>query len=335
MTPISNRSRLLRFPEGTLINYKYVLTSPASRESANRSKTDSKNSAGAKSDCVAPIGHGGSSVVFLAQQAILEQSASLRTVPRAIKFYMVSPALARKNDLDQVETANTQNVLNEIKNLTCLQHDNILKVIDTGVCEHNGMAVNYLVTEYIPGPTLRDVIACGHNQQRSKRRIRDGELVYRQIRRDPALIVRILDQLCAAIEYLHAQNTYHCDIAPKNIFIHRADGCRPILGDFTLGRQIDDWDCYDRILIGGAMRYAPPPVHRHFRHEIGPREFASYAVHWDMYGFAKSALELVDLAPSSSFLPWKNALIRYLDETMIEENGVTAARLHRRIAKLL
>jgi hypothetical protein len=47
-------------------------------------------------------------------------------------------------------------------------------------------------------------------------------------------------------------------IAPKNIFIHSGETCRPILGDFTLGRQIGDWGCYGNILIGGTMRYAHP-----------------------------------------------------------------------------
>jgi hypothetical protein len=54
-----------------------------------------------------------------------------------------------------------------------------------------------------------------------------------------------------------------------------------------------------------------------------------------MFGFAKSALELVDLVPSRVFLPWKNALVRYLGETLVEEDAVTASRLHKRIAKLL
>ena len=58
------------------------------------------------------------------------------------------------------------------------------------------------------------------------------------------------------------------------------------------------------------MRYAPPSHHQ-LRQTVhgaaGLRKFTAYAAHWDMYGFAKSALELVNLAPVNSepFCPGK------------------------------
>jgi serine/threonine protein kinase len=324
MMPIPNRSQLLRFPEGTLLNHKYLLVSPP-EAAAGRPK----------SHYVVPLGRGGSSIVFLARQVLFEQHAHVGAIPytvlRAIKFYQLSPALVKGHSLYEAERANTQNVVNEIKNLTCVDHDNILKVIDAGTCECGGLAVNYLVTDYVPGPTLRDVIAC----RRSRYRQPAGELVYRWLRADPTQIVRILNQVCAAVEYLHEQSLYHCDIAPKNIFLHLGAGCRPVLGDFTLGRQLADWnECVGRE-IGGAMSYAPNRVHCNFGCTDGPRDFAGYAAYWDLYGFAKSALELVSLAPAGLYLPWKNDLIRCLGEALHEENGTTAAALHQRIAKLL
>jgi serine/threonine protein kinase len=155
-------------------------------------------------------------------------------------------------------------------------------------------------------------------------------LAYRQIRRSPTLVVRILDQLCGAIEHLHDQGIYHCDIAPKNVFIQPAEGYRPILGDFALGWQPGRQGSANDVLLGGTMRYAPP-LHQQMRS-------ATYAAHLDMYGFAKSALELVHLAPGApagSSLPWKGDLTRYLREALVAGNGVTAAALHRRISRLL
>jgi serine/threonine protein kinase len=346
MHPMPIRSRLLRFPEGTLINHKYMLISPGKKESGSRSIASiaARNASGTESEpesgedppssYAVPLGWGGSSVVFLARHVIVEPGSGPRSVARAVKFYWLSPTLARRSDRRQLQAANTQNMRNEIKNLTRVPHANVLKVIDAGVWPRDDAAVNYLVTEYVPGPTLGEVIACGSTNQRRTRQAGRGQLVYRQIRQNPLLIVHILVQLCAALQHLHGQNIYHCDIAPKNIFIHHREGCRPILGDFALGRQLDIAGGYDCLPIGGAMRYAPP-AHYHFGREVSMREFASYAAYWDMYGFAKSALELVKLAPGSAALPWKSALVRYLREALIEDNGVTASRLRRRLDRLL
>ncbi len=351
MQPMPNRSRLLRFPEGTLISNKYILVSPdekssagsaksaeAALESAEEPPSSRRQHSDAPSRYVRPLGQGGSSVVFLARQVVFDAHSTPQSVACAVKFYLLSSTLARHCDPRQQQAADTQNLRNEIENLASVQHANILKLIDAGVCMRGGAAVNYLVTEYVPGPTLAEVIACGGANAGAGRRTPAGMLAYRQICRRPTLLVRILNQLCGAIEHLHEQSIYHCDIAPKNVFIHPAQGYRPILGDFALGWQPDRQGASSRIPLGGAMRYAPPtqqqlPRTAHSTRAL--RAFTAYAAHWDMYGFAKSALELVNLAPGNSFLPGKTALVHYLREALVEENGVTAAALHRRIARLL
>lgn len=358
MQPMPNRSRLLRFPEGTLINHKYVLVSPDNKtnpgsanaaaagvrgsdvglESAEEPPSSWPQRSNTPGGYVAPLGQGGSSVVFLARQVIFGAHSGPRSVARAIKFYLLSPTLARHCDPRQRQAANTQNLNNELANLGGVQHANILKVLDAGVCRRGSAAVNYLVTDYVPGPTLAEVIACSGANPGPGRRTPLGMQAYRAICRNPALLVRILDQLCGAIEHLHEQGIYHCDIAPKNVFIHPAEGYRPILGDFALGWQPGHQACSDHIPLGGAMRYAPPARQQLPRTAYGAqglRAFAAYAAHWDIYGFAKSALELVNRAPGAGLLPWKAALVHYLRNAMVKDNGVTAAALHRRIARLL
>jgi serine/threonine protein kinase len=340
----------VRFPEGTVINHRYLLVSPGNKNAGGSGVRAAASAKGAEvslesaeeppSSCpqrsyaagsyVAPLGHGGSSVVFLARQVVFGAHSRPQSVPRAVKFYLLSPTLARHCDPRRQQAANIRNLSNEIENLTSVHHANILKVIDTGFCVRGGQAVNYLVTEYVPGPTLAEVIACGATTGRGARQQSPaGALAYRQIRRSPTLVVRILDQLCGAIEHLHDQGIYHCDIAPKNVFIHPAEGYRPILGDFALGWQPARQRCANHVPLG-AMRYAPPLQQQ--------MQSAACAAHWDMYGFAKSALELVNLAPgppAGSSLPWKDTLTRYLREALVAENGVTAAALHRGISRLL
>jgi serine/threonine protein kinase len=291
---------------------------------------------------VEPLGQGGSSVVFLARQVVFAPDTGPRSVARAVKFYLLSPTLARRTDPRSMQAANTRSMQNEIEHLTSVQHANVLKVIDAGLCTRGSVAVNYLVTEYVPGPTLADVLDCGTATPATSLRKQRGEVVYRQIRRSPTLILQLLEQLCGAIEHLHGQNIYHCDIAPKNIFIHPPEEYtakyRPILGDFALGWQPGRREGTSSVALGGTMRYAPPSHHQLRRTADsagGLREFSAYAAYWDIYGFAKSALELVNLAPADGNSPWKHALIRYLREALVEENGVTAERLHRRLARML
>ena len=357
MLPMPNRSRLLRFPEGTVINHRYLLVSPNDHSSGGSGVRAAATAKGADVDLdsaeeppstcyrssypsasyVSPLGEGGSSVVFLARQVVCDPHRGPQTIARAVKFYLLSPTLARHCDPRQQQAANIQNLRNEIENLISIRHANILKGIDTGVCVRSGIPVDYLVTEYVPGPTLAEVIACGAACSGTQRQTTAGALAYRQVRRNPPVTVRILDQLCGAIEHLHDQGIYHCDIAPKNVFIH-PEGYRPILGDFALGWQPGREGYAERLPLGGAMRYAPPSYQQlppSLHGAQGRREFAAYAAHWDIYGFAKSALELVNLVPAGSSLPWKNALVRYLHEALVVENGVTAAALHRRISRLL
>ncbi len=363
MLPMLSRSRLLRFPEGTLLNNTYMLVSPGHQRSAG-SRTAGAPGPGAEAESaedppsswpqrtyppnryVEPLGRGGSSVVFLARQVVFAPDTGPRSVARAVKFYLLSPTLARRTDPRSMQAANTRSMQNEIEHLTSVHHANIVKVIDAGVCTRRGADVNYLVTEYVPGPTLADVLDCGTANRATSLLKQRGAAVYGQIRRSPTMILQILEQLCGAIEHLHGQNIYHCDIAPKNIFIHPPEeytaGYRPILGDFALGwqpgRQPDRRNGFSRIALGGAMRYAPPSHNQlgcKTGYAAGLREFSAYAAYWDIYGFAKSGLELVDLAPLDSAVPWKQALRRYLREALVEENGVTAARLHKRIARLL
>lgn len=358
MHPTPNRSRLLRFPEGTLINHKYLLVSPGDHDTG-ASRVDAGGSTRgaeigpdspeeppsscsqrrhARTGCVAPLGQGGSSVVFLARQVLFDAHSGPQCVTRAVKFYLLSPTLARHCEPRRLQTANAQSLHNEVETLTSVQHANILKVIDTGVCERGGTAINYLVTEYVPGPTLAEIIACGTGGRGARQPTCAGVLAYRQIRRDPTLVVRILGQLCGAIEHLHGQGIYHCDIAPKNVLVHPAAGYRPILGDFALGWRPDRPGCCERPPLSGALRYAPPARQQLPRSSPGAadrREFTAYAAYWDVYGFAKSALELACLVPADCGSPWKNALVRYLHEAMIAKNGVTAASLHRRLSRLL
>lgn len=112
-----------------------------------------------------------------------------------------------------------------------LQHPNVVQTL--GLEEVSGIG-QAIVLEYIDGRTLREAVDAG------------------KITRPQA--VEVLKQICAALEYLHAQQIIHRDLKPENILLTR-NGNQVKAIDFSLA----DADSY-AVLKGaaGTRRYAAP-----------------------------------------------------------------------------
>ena len=91
-----------------------------------------------------------------------------------------------------------------------LTHPNIVTVYQFG--EHNGS--HYLAMEFVSGRSLEAML-------------QEGPL-------SPAMVVRILAQVAAALDYAHQEGVIHRDIKPANILV-RGDGTAK-LADFGIAR---------------------------------------------------------------------------------------------------
>ena len=104
--------------------------------------------------------------------------------------------------------------LQEAYTLSRLDHPNIVRVHQ--VFEDNDTA--YMAMEYVNGPDLLDTV--------------EGK--------EPALspdqITRLLNDMLAALDHVHAQGVLHRDISPDNILLDRVSG-RPVLIDFGAARK--------------------------------------------------------------------------------------------------
>jgi serine/threonine protein kinase/WD40 repeat protein len=109
------------------------------------------------------------------------------------------------------EEEQRQQFLVEARSAACLNHPNIVKVLQVGEWKH----LPYLVTEFIDGTTLETVV----NQRK---------LGYREV---AELIVQVSD----AIQYAHLQLVLHRDIKPSNILLDKNH--RPYVTDFGLARS--------------------------------------------------------------------------------------------------
>ncbi|HWO09503.1 MAG TPA: serine/threonine-protein kinase [Polyangiaceae bacterium] len=97
-----------------------------------------------------------------------------------------------------------------------LRHRNTVSIYDSGEA-HDGTC--YYAMELLDGVTLH-------------------ELVEREGRQPPARVVRILLQLCAALEEAHGKGLVHRDIKPENVLLTRDGLCKLI--DFGLAERVGE-----------------------------------------------------------------------------------------------
>src|SRR3954452_9703616 len=145
----------------------------------------------------ARLAHGGMSTVYVATDVRLGRRVAVR---------VMQPALAE--DPEFVARFNR-----EARAATRLSHPDVVAVYDQGA---DGAHV-FLVMEYVPGSTLRDVI-------REKGRLSAGEAV------------AVMDHVLAALGAAHAAGLVHRDVKPENVLV-TPDG-RVKVTDFGLARAV-------------------------------------------------------------------------------------------------
>jgi serine/threonine protein kinase/tetratricopeptide (TPR) repeat protein len=143
---------------------------------------------------VAPIGSGGMGRVYLAEDTRLGRRVALKTL---------APGLANAEHQARFEQ--------EARAASALNHPNILTVYEIG--QDGG--VRFIVSEYVEGTTLREVLD-------------RGEPIA------PERALGIAKQIASGLEAAHAKGITHRDIKPENVII-RPDGIVKVV-DFGIAR---------------------------------------------------------------------------------------------------
>lgn len=149
-----------------------------------------------------PLGKGGMSSVYLAVHVARSEPVVIKVLTRDLAEF--PNAIAR--------------FMNEARLTETVKHPNIVEVLDYGTTPEG---VAYLVMPLYEGEDLRTILR------------REGRLAWPQVR-------KMLLQLCAALETVHARGIVHCDVKPSNcLCVMQANEQRLMLLDFGVARQRD------------------------------------------------------------------------------------------------
>ncbi len=166
------------------------------------------------------LGKGGMGAVYKARQPGLDRLVAVKILPPEVSR---DPAFAERFS-------------REARALAMLNHPNIVGVYDSG---HAG-GYYYFVMEYLDGVNLRQAMRAG------------------QLRAAEAL--KIVPQICDALQFAHDEGIVHRDIKPENILLDKKG--RVKIADFglakLLGKTAPDFSLTGTQQVMGTMHYMAP-----------------------------------------------------------------------------
>ncbi len=149
-------------------------------------------------EVIRELGRGGMGQVYLARDSRLDRPVALKLLP-----YTFSKNPERVRRFQQ-----------EARVVSALNHPCIITIHEIGETE----GLRFIVTEFVDGETLREIIARGE--------------------RDLDRTLRIITQVAEALAAAHSVGIVHRDIKPENIMV-RSDGYVKVL-DFGLAKPTED-----------------------------------------------------------------------------------------------
>jgi tetratricopeptide (TPR) repeat protein/predicted Ser/Thr protein kinase len=162
------------------------------------------------------LGEGGMGAVYKARD---------QEVDRLVALKVIRPELAGHSSV-------LQRFKQELILARTVTHRNVIRIYDLGVAE----GCRFITMEFIEGRDLSSVLE-------------DGKL-------EPQEAVKILRQVCAALEAAHEEGVVHRDLKPQNIMLE-ASG-RVVVMDFGLARSMEASGLTQAGSIMGTPAYMSP-----------------------------------------------------------------------------
>jgi len=137
----------------------------------------------------------------------------------------------------------------EARTLTRLSHPALVQY--RVLAQEPQLGVLYIVTEFVDGANLMDVLA--------------------DMNADEAQLVALLRRLAAGLQAAHALGAIHRDISPDNVLLEGGDLSKARLIDFGIAKDLDPGS---KTIVGdgfaGKLHYVAPEQLGDFDREVGP-----------------------------------------------------------------
>jgi HAMP domain-containing protein/tRNA A-37 threonylcarbamoyl transferase component Bud32 len=173
---------------------------------------------GGRYEILSELGAGGMAVVYKARDRQLNEVVAIKTI---------------KSE-DSRDQALLDAMKSEIRLARKITHRNVLRIYDYG----DASGVPFISMEYVRGMTLRYLL-----QNRTRVPFAAG--------------LRIMRQVCTALQVAHEQSVLHRDIKPENVMLEPSGNAK--LMDFGIASPMrgGDGQAADRLIVG-TPRYASP-----------------------------------------------------------------------------
>ncbi len=166
------------------------------------------------------IGQGGMGAVYKARQPALDRLVAVKILP---------PESGR-------DPAFAERFQREARALARLGHPNIVAIHEVGQAGD----LYYIVMEYVDGVNLRQLMRSGHLH--------------------PEQALRIIPQICDALQYAHEEGVVHRDVKPENVLLDKKG--RVKIADFglakLLGRETGNFTLTGSQQVMGTLYYMAP-----------------------------------------------------------------------------
>ncbi|HEB34812.1 hypothetical protein LCGC14_0599380 [marine sediment metagenome] len=145
------------------------------------------------------LGKGAMGIVYRALDPDINREVAVKT----IRFDLVSEEDDREEMMERF--------MREAQAAGKLTHPNIITIYDVG----REKEMTYIVMQLIEGHSLQKVISSGEKNSTEE-------------------VIRLMDQLCSALDYAHDNGIIHRDIKPANILLDKEG--KPFIVDFGVAR---------------------------------------------------------------------------------------------------
>src|ERR1700738_1245251 len=172
-------------------------------------------------EIVGELGRGAMGVVYKATDPVIGRAVAVKT----IKLSEEGTGLARPELLSRFQT--------EARAAGLLTHPNIVVVFDAG--EEEGLY--YITMELVEGKSVQALIDAGHAFPLPR-------------------VLRIMEQICSALQFAHERNVVHRDIKPANIMLTGDDTVK--VTDFGTAKILQFGTVQQTAHVMGTPSYMSP-----------------------------------------------------------------------------